>query len=117
MLIAVAAPIGVVFPVLILIAGVHVWRQGHSYARLFVIAWSCFLLGCIIFGLRSLGVLPANAFTLYAIQAGSTLEVLLLTVAVGERITRLRAERDVANDALSDSYALLDEEGLKAKSA
>ena len=112
-LIAVAAPIGVVFPVLILIAGVHVWRQGHSYARLFVVAWSCFLLGCIIFGLRSLGILPANAFTLYAIQGGSTLEVLLLTVAVGERITRLRAERDVANDALSDSYALLDEEVLK----
>ena len=32
---------------------------------------------------------------------------------MGERITRLRAERDVANDALSDSYALLDEEVLK----
>ena len=87
--------------------------RGTSYARLFVVAWSCFLLGCIIFGLRSLGILPANAFTLYAIQGGSTLEVLLLTVAVGERITRLRAERDVANDALSDSYALLDEEVLK----
>ena len=113
MLIAVAAPIGVVFPVLTLSAGIHVWRQGHDYARLFVVAWSCFLLGCIIFGLRSLGILPANAFTLYAIQGGSTLEVLLLTVAVGERITRLRAERDVANDALSDSYALLDEEVLK----
>ena len=42
MLIAVAAPIGVVFPVLTLSAGIHVWRQGHDYARLFVVAWSCF---------------------------------------------------------------------------
>ena len=109
-LIAVAAPVGVAFPILVLIAGIQVWRQGHSHARLFVLAWALFLLGCVLFGLRALGLLPANAFTLYAIQVGSTLEVLLLTVAVGNRITRLRAERDLANDALTDSYALLDVE-------
>ena len=112
-LITIAAPVGVIFPILVLVAGIQVWRQGHKHARLFVIAWTCFLIACIIFGLRALGFLPANAFTLYAIQAGSTLEVLLLTVAIGERITRLRAERDVANDALSDSYALLDEEVIR----
>ena len=106
----VAAPVGVMFPILTLGAGVLVWRQGHHHARLFVVAWTFFLLGCIIFGLRSMGLLPANAFTLYAIQAGSTLEVVLLTLAIGERIARLRAERDIANDALSDSYELLDRE-------
>ena len=112
-LIGIAAPVGVVFPGLVLWAGIQVWRQGHKHARLFVVAWSCFLVACVIFGLRALGLLPANAFTLYAIQVGSTLEVLLLTVAIGDRITRLRTERDSANDALTDSYALLDEEMVR----
>ena len=112
-LIGVAAPVGVAFPILVLWAGIQVWRQGYKHARLFVVAWSCFLVACVIFGLRALGLVPANAFTLYAIQVGSTLEVLLLTVAIGDRITRLRTERDSANDALTDSYALLDEEMVR----
>jgi serine phosphatase RsbU (regulator of sigma subunit) len=73
-------------------------RRGFMPAKYFTLAWSVFLLGALLTALRSLGALPHNFFTVYSIQIGSAVEVILLSLALADRITTLRKE--VAERAL-----------------
>ncbi|GAB4129399.1 MAG: hypothetical protein OHK0045_07390 [Raineya sp.] len=73
-------------------------RRGFTPAKYFLIAWSVFLFGGLLTALRSLGVMPHNFFTVYSIQIGSAIEVILLSIALADRINTLRKE--VAQRAL-----------------
>ncbi|PAU76317.1 sensor domain-containing diguanylate cyclase [Halomonas salipaludis] len=65
-------------------------------ARLFVLAWSIFLLGASVFALRNLGILPSNFITLHGIQIGSALEMLLLSFALAARFNKLKRQKEQA---------------------
>lgn len=80
--------------------GVKYWREGQSAARLFTIAWVVLTVGLITANLKTLGVIPSNFFTRYSYQVGSFLEVVLLSLALGERIQRLQHEHVLAKQAL-----------------
>lgn len=80
--------------------GLRYWRKGQSAARLFTIAWAVFIIGVVTANLRALGIIPSNFFTEYGYQIGSFIEVLLLSLALGERIQRLQSERMHAKQAL-----------------
>ncbi|GEK73887.1 MULTISPECIES: diguanylate cyclase [Halomonas] len=69
-------------------------------ARLFVLAWAFLLVGASIFALRNLGIIPSNAFTLYGIQAGSALEMLLLSFALAARFNTLKRQKEKAQAQL-----------------
>jgi signal transduction histidine kinase len=73
-------------PITFLILGIACVRKGYPPAKTYLIAWSTFLIGLIIFAFRALGILPSNAFTEFAIQVGSALEVTLLSLALADRI-------------------------------
>lgn len=80
--------------------GMKYWREGQSAARLFTIAWAVLTIGMITANLKTLGVIPSNFFTRYGYQVGSFLEVVLLSLALGERISRLQQEHMIAKQAL-----------------
>ena len=80
--------------------GLRYSRQGQTSARLFTIAWAVFIIGIVTANLRILGIIPSNFFTQYGYQIGSFIEILLLSLAVGERIQRLQSERMIAKQAL-----------------
>ena len=89
----------IVFVVLVIISVLAVvswrsWRAGFRAARLYVLAWCFFLLGCGVFALLNIGVLPHNMFTNYAPHFGGIWAILLLSLALGERIKLLQSERD-----------------------
>lgn len=69
-------------------AGALVKRQPG--ARFFVLAWVSLLLGILIIALHNLGVLPSNAFTSNALLIGSALEMLLLSLALADRINGIQ---------------------------
>jgi diguanylate cyclase (GGDEF)-like protein len=71
------------------------WR-GVAGARLFVAAWSMLLLGGAVMGLRNFGLLPTHPVTLYGIQIGSALEMLLLSFALAARFNQLKREKEQA---------------------
>ncbi|MBT6180027.1 MAG: hypothetical protein HOI23_22485, partial [Deltaproteobacteria bacterium] len=85
-------------------------RQGYLPARIFLLAWGAFMLGALLLSLRTAGILPTNFVTEYSIQIGSALQVILLTVALGDRMNLVQQERDAANAAAIQSYRLLGEE-------
>ena len=80
--------------------GLKYWRKKQSAARLFTIAWAVFITGTVTANLRTLGLLPSNFFTQYGYQIGSFIEIILLSLALGERIQRLQLDRIHAKQAL-----------------
>src|SRR3546814_767505 len=84
----------------IAVAGIVVVRRGYVPARLFMLAWAMFLLGTTMFTLVAFGALPKTFYTEYGGQIGSALEMLLLSVDLGNRYASLRKENErIVSDA------------------
>jgi hypothetical protein len=79
-----------------LTSGIRGYMAGVNAGRYYLLAWTVMLLGIIITGLRSFGVLPSNAVTENTIFIGSALEAVLLSVALAARMRALRAEKERA---------------------
>lgn len=77
-----------------LIAGVIALHRGYRPARYYVISWIAVLGGIITYTLKNLGILPYTLLTHYAAQLGSFTEMLLLSLALGDRINLLRSEKE-----------------------
>ncbi len=84
----------------IAVVAVVVMRRGYIPARLFMLAWAMFLLGTTMFTLIAFGLLPKTFYTEYGVQIGSALEMLLLSIALGNRYASLRKENErIVSDA------------------
>ena len=86
-----------------LFLGIRFWLRGIAAARLFTLAWVFFIAGLALANARSLGLIPTNLFTLYGYQAGSFVEIILLSLALGERITQLQRDKLESRKALLTS--------------
>lgn len=108
--IRVAALCGLVVPVLALVIGVVALKKGFRPARFYLLAWTLFAVGCFVYGLKSVGVLPNVFVTEFAMQIGSWLEVVLLAVALGDKMIVVAGERDMLTASnLQQSRYLVDE--------
>jgi len=81
-------------------AGFKTLKKGYRPARFFLIAWFMFLVGIVLFSLKDLGVLPYNLITNYTMPLGVTLETILLSLAIADRINSLRAEKVAAQNRM-----------------
>jgi len=72
--------------------GIYCWRLKVPTATYYVIAWLFFLIGSIIKSLTVLGVLPSIFITDYAQQIGSSVEVILLSLGLADRINHLKRD-------------------------
>ena len=63
---------GIVSFGLVLFAGVLGYRLGYKPARIFLVSWCFFILGSIVFALKTAGVLPNAFLTAYSMQIGSS---------------------------------------------
>lgn len=65
---------------------------GVRSARYFVLAWSALLIGVMVYMLKTFGVLPHNALTQNGFQIGSLIEMILLSLALGSRVSDLQRQ-------------------------
>ena len=70
------------------------YRRGDRSALLFLLAWGMFLLGTGMFTALAFGLLPKSFLTVYGVQIGSALEMLLLSIALSYRYAALRNENE-----------------------
>ncbi len=82
-----------VFFNLVLVAGIVGLRKKVRAARYFVIAWATYLISGSIYVLMIIGYIPVNVFSTHAIQVGSAVEVILLSLALADRINSLKYEK------------------------
>lgn len=85
--------------VLLMAIGPLLWYRGNSAARFYTLAWAMLTIGSVLAALLLLGLVEANFLTEYAVQIGSALEVIILNIALVERLYREREERMQAQDA------------------
>ena len=83
----------------ILISSIFLAKNNVTSARLFLIAWSVFLLAVLIFVLKDVGVFEYNWITKYALILGSAIEVILLSFALADRINQLKKEKEIEQAA------------------
>lgn len=63
-------------------------------AKFLLLAWSVLLIGSCIYILRDYEILPYNSFTNYSILAASSIETILLSFALADRINILKRENE-----------------------
>ena len=117
-LIPVTVTVIIVMMVSILFISLQRYQRGDSDARFFLIAWLCFLVGAVFMALNKYGVVPRNAITENMVQFGVFLEVILLSLALADRINRLKeAHADsIRNRARAEIEALKASAHNQAKS-
>ncbi len=104
-----------VFPALAIpivsIAAIMRFKEGFSGARYFIIAWSFLLVSVFFFISMNLGFIDFSNFIAYSPMYGTVIEGIFLSLGIGDRINRLKKEREDARKALLESQAkALDEE-------
>lgn len=94
-----------VVTIAVIIAGVMASKRGYPGAKYFLMGWSAILIGATLFMLHSTGIVPASPITLHASEIGSSIEVLLLSLALGDRIKNLREEKVKTEQRARDMLA------------
>jgi EAL domain-containing protein (putative c-di-GMP-specific phosphodiesterase class I)/GGDEF domain-containing protein len=84
---------GVLLFLVLFFAGPVSWMAGKRSGIFFTIAWIPLTMGFAITTGRSAGFLPNNFWTEYAMQLGSGLEALILTLALADRLYREREKK------------------------
>lgn len=79
-----------VFSTLIIWGGVSNLMNGYKDTRFFLLGWLFFVVCASVLALMFLGVLPWNDFTRHSVQIGSTLEAVLISLALADRVNIYR---------------------------
>lgn len=85
--------------ILLLLVAFRIKKKGYRPATFFLIAWTVFLIGVVIYILKDVGLLPYNNFTVYTMQIGAAFEMVLLSFALADRINTYKKEKETAQKA------------------
>jgi len=80
----------------LLLVAVIISRQKSRPAYFYLIAWSAFLSGIIIFVLRNFGVIATTNFTRSVLFIGSSIEAILLSIALADKINILQKDKEAS---------------------
>ncbi len=89
-----------------LFIAIKISLKGSKPAKLFLLAWSVFLIGVILFVLKNVGVLPANSYTNHLLTFGVATEGILLSIALATRINDYKKDKEASQ---LEAYQLLEE--------
>lgn len=90
----IAGVVGLLTPIVFMTAGLRVWYLGFKPARFFVLAWTILLTSGFIYALAFMGVFPLSLSLFKFYQSGQSLELLLLSFALADRIKTMHEERE-----------------------
>jgi signal transduction histidine kinase len=90
----------------VLAAAVMSLKSGYRPARFFLLGWCFFLTGVLISSLADTGLIPLTTATKYAWQGFLSLEVILFSFALADKINIMRSEKDKAEKEAVKSQQL-----------
>ncbi|RZM26788.1 MAG: GHKL domain-containing protein [Pedobacter sp.] len=98
---SIAQVMTVTLSIVVWISGVIAYRRGHKPAKWYIIAWFFIWLTVGIVTLSLGGVIPNTEFTVQLVPIGSTIELLLLSFALGDRYKIIiQKEQDLRDENL-----------------
>jgi serine phosphatase RsbU (regulator of sigma subunit) len=87
---------GLSFSIVSFIFGFIIYRRGYRSAKFYILGWSSYLVGLVIHISTDLKLLPFNAFTHNSLEIFTALEAILLSMAVGDKISLFKEEKEQA---------------------
>ena len=72
------------------------FKKHFNPAGYYLFAWSILLVGAILFIMKDYNILPYNNFTIYLLQITSSIEVMLLSFALADKINFFKRENENA---------------------
>ncbi|MFZ5603351.1 MAG: 7TM diverse intracellular signaling domain-containing protein [Pseudomonadota bacterium] len=98
-----ATLINVTFALLI---GAHGMLTRFALARIYMLAWTALLTSAIVFVLTAAKIIESSPLSIHSLQLGSSIELLLLSVALADRISQLKKQKnDVESVAHAEQFA------------
>ena len=82
--------------VYIMTVAVIIMLKGSRTALFYVIAWSVFIVGIVIYVMKDAGALPYTDFTVYVMPIGTAAETILLSFALADKISILKREKEAS---------------------
>ncbi|MBF0351985.1 MAG: SpoIIE family protein phosphatase [SAR324 cluster bacterium] len=104
-------PMLVLVPLILTVNGFLVWKEDYRPAGYYLAAWVVLMAGGITRGLAEGNILAKSGFASYGIYVGSTLEVILLSLGLADRINILKKDKYLAQQAALEAQ----EEALYAQ--
>ena len=90
--------------------------EGYRPAKLFLLAFSLFFAGLLLFVLRNLGIFQYSNFTNYTKEGGTALDVVLLAFALADKINTLKREKEKSQEetlnALKENERIIREQNV-----
>lgn len=80
--------------IFIISSAILCWQKKFKPSKYFLLSWIALLTGMIAYTLKSFSFLPSNFFTEFGIQIGSSIEVILLSFALADRIRVVTEEKN-----------------------
>lgn len=87
------------FAVLLLVTTLDALLKGHKEARLFFLGWSVMFFSSIYTSVGMMGYIDYEFTLKYALHIGSAVEVILLSLALADRINTFKAAKERAEQA------------------
>lgn len=87
--------------------GIICWKKGYRPARYFLLAWAALITAAVGNVGLLLNILPRTFISQYGVQIGSALEIVLLSLALADRINDLREEKEKAAQELQKAHTKL----------
>lgn len=75
-------------------SGVVSWRKGNLASRYFTIAWIIYTFGILLHALKDFGLLPEKAVVWHSTEVSSVIEIVLLSMALGDKYNIFKAEKE-----------------------
>lgn len=98
---SIAQVMTVTLSLVVWISGIIAYRRGHKPAKWYIIAWFFIWLTVGIVTLSLGGIIPNTEFTVQLVPIGSTIELLLLSFALGDRYKIIiQKEQDLRDENL-----------------
>ncbi len=88
-----------------LVCGITRMRAGHKPARIYVLAFLVFIALASITVLSALGIVPAYEFSRYGLKLSMALQLILLSLALGDMINQLKDKQFEARQEVIHAQA------------
>lgn len=75
-----------------------VFKKGYRPAKFYLIAFGFYLTGLFMYISADAQLIPFNSFTHNALEIGTAFEAILLSMAVGDKISNFKREKEVAQE-------------------
>ena len=89
-----------IYFIFLYIVSVRILMMGNRAARMYIITWAAFWIGALVYSLKMFSIMPDVFVTRWILQIASLVQVMLLSLALADKIKYMTDKLAVLNESL-----------------